>query len=66
MVRDLLIRGMIAGFVAGILCFGVGKMFGEPQVDRAIAFEEAHAEAEAPADTQQGAHRPAARSQRRA
>ena len=54
MVRDLLIRGMIAGFVAGILCFGVGKMFGEPQVDRAIAFEEAHAKAEEPADTQQG------------
>jgi predicted cobalt transporter CbtA len=48
MVRDLLIRGMIAGFVAGLLCFGVGKIFGEPQVDRAIAFEEQHAAAEAP------------------
>jgi len=47
MVRDLLIRGMIAGFVAGLLCFGVAKLFGEPQVDRAIAFEESHAEAEA-------------------
>ena len=53
MVRDLLIRGMIAGFVAGILCFGVGKMFGEPQVDSAIAFEEAHAKADEPASTQQ-------------
>ncbi len=49
MVRDLLIRGMIAGFVAGLLCFGVGKIFGEPQVDFAIAFEEQHAAAEAPA-----------------
>jgi predicted cobalt transporter CbtA len=42
MVRDLLIRGMIAGVVAGLLCFAVAKIFGEPQVDRAIAFEEAH------------------------
>jgi predicted cobalt transporter CbtA len=49
MVRDLLIRGMIAGFVAGLLCFGVGKIFGEPQVDRAIAFEEQHSAAEQPA-----------------
>jgi predicted cobalt transporter CbtA len=49
MVRDLLIRGMIAGLVAGVACFGIAKIFGEPQVDRAIAFEESHAEAEAPA-----------------
>jgi predicted cobalt transporter CbtA len=49
MVRDLLIRGMIAGFVAGLVCFGVAKVFGEPQVDRAIAFEEQHTDAEAPA-----------------
>jgi predicted cobalt transporter CbtA len=49
MVRDLLIRGMIAGCVAGLVCFGVAKVFGEPQVDQAIAFEEQHADAEAPA-----------------
>jgi predicted cobalt transporter CbtA len=55
MVRDLLIRGMIAGFVAGLVCFGVAKVFGEPQVDRAIAFEEQHAEAEAPAAHDHGA-----------
>lgn len=48
MVRDLLIRGMIAGVVAGLLSFGVAKVFGEPQVDRAIAFEQQHAEAPAP------------------
>jgi predicted cobalt transporter CbtA len=48
MVRDLLIRGMIAGVVAGLLAFGVAKLFGEPQVDRAIAFEAQHAEAETP------------------
>jgi Probable cobalt transporter subunit (CbtA) len=40
MVRSLLIRGMIAGLIAGILAFGFARVFGEPQVDRAIAFEE--------------------------
>jgi hypothetical protein len=35
----LLLRGMLVGIVAGILCFGFLKAFGEPQVDRAIAFE---------------------------
>ena len=43
MVRDLLIGGMLAGAVAGLLAFGIAKVFGEPQVDRAIAFEEQHA-----------------------
>jgi predicted cobalt transporter CbtA len=47
MVRELLIRGMFAGLVAGLLAFGIAKVFGEPQVDRAIAFEEQHAKAEA-------------------
>ena len=49
MVRDLLIRGMLAGLVAGLLAFGFAKMFGEPQVDRAIAFEQQHEAAGAPA-----------------
>ena len=39
MVRTLLIRGMLVGLVAGLLVFCFGKLFGEPQVDRAIAFE---------------------------
>jgi predicted cobalt transporter CbtA len=39
MVRTLLIRGMLAGFIAGLAAFGFAKVFGEPQVDRAIAFE---------------------------
>lgn len=52
MVRDLLIRGMIAGAIAGLLAFGVAKVFGEPQVDRAIAFEEQHSEAGAVAPDQ--------------
>ena len=40
MVGDLLLRGMLVGFVAGILAFGFSRTFGEPQIDRAIAFEE--------------------------
>jgi predicted cobalt transporter CbtA len=47
MVGTLLLRGMLAGILAGLLCFGFLKIFGEPPVDRAIAFEtqldEAHA-----------------------
>ena len=39
MVRTLLIRGMIVGALAGLLAFGFAKVFGEPQVDLAIAFE---------------------------
>ena len=49
MVRDLLIRGMLAGLVAGLLAFGFAKMFGEPEVDRAIAFEQQHEAAGTPA-----------------
>jgi hypothetical protein len=40
MVRTLLIWGMAVGFVAGLLAFGFAKILGEPQVDRAIAFED--------------------------
>lgn len=40
MMGRLLVRGMIAGLIAGLLAFGFAKVFGEPQVDRAIAFEE--------------------------
>ena len=40
MVGQLLLRGMIAGVIAGLLAFGFARVFGEPQVDRAIAFEE--------------------------
>jgi len=39
MVRTLLIWGMLVGIVAGLLAFGFAKIFGEPQIDRAIAFE---------------------------
>src|ERR1700723_2967822 len=40
MVRTFLVRGMLVGIVAGLLSFAFLKVYGEPQVDRAIAFEE--------------------------
>nr|WP_315594017.1 CbtA family protein [uncultured Cupriavidus sp.] len=45
MVRSLLVRGMLAGFLASVLAFGFAKMVGEPQVEAAIAVEEQMAEA---------------------
>ena len=41
MVRDLLVRGMLVGVLAGLLSFGFLKICGEPQVDQAVAFEAA-------------------------
>src|SRR3984957_3891272 len=49
MVGTLLVRGMLVGIVAGILCFGFLKIVGEPQVDRAFAFESQLDEAKAQA-----------------
>ena len=40
MVRSLLVRGMLAGFLASLLAFAFAQVVGEPQVERAIAFEE--------------------------
>jgi predicted cobalt transporter CbtA len=40
-VGTLLTRGMLVGILAGILSFCFLKVVGEPQVDRAIAFENA-------------------------
>ncbi|MFJ6567457.1 CbtA family protein [Streptomyces sp. NPDC091292] len=42
-VRNLLVRGMLAGLAAGVLALVVAYFLGEPMVDRAIGFEEAHA-----------------------
>ena len=39
MVGTLLLRGMLVGIIAGLLCFSFLKIVGEPQVDRAITFE---------------------------
>lgn len=49
MVGKLLMRGMLVGVVAGLLAFCFARIAGEPQVQRAIAFEaqEAHEHAHA-------------------
>ena len=47
---SLLWRGMVVGFVAALLSFGLLKVVGEPAVDRAIAFESAMDEAKAKAE----------------
>ncbi|MET9413216.1 CbtA family protein [Streptomyces klenkii] len=41
-VRALLVRGMLAGLAAGVLALIVAYLLGEPHVDAAISFEEAH------------------------
>jgi predicted cobalt transporter CbtA len=38
-IRTLLLRGMLVGIVAGLLAFAFARWSGEPQVERAIAFE---------------------------
>jgi hypothetical protein len=47
---------MLAVLLAGLLVFGFGKVFGEPQVDRAIGFESALDEAKAKAEEAKGIH----------
>jgi len=52
---------MLVGVVAGLLAFGFARAFGEPEVDRAIAFEEMtkaapHANGEAHAHGDAHAH----------
>ena len=61
MVGRLLLRGMFAGLVAGLLCFAFLKVEGEPAVDRAIAFESQmdEAKAHAKAEVDAAAGRPA-------
>ncbi|MEU2773480.1 CbtA family protein [Streptomyces sp. NPDC007162] len=41
-VRHLLVRGMLAGLAAGVLALVVAYLLGEPYVDKAISFEDAH------------------------
>ncbi|MFJ8921783.1 CbtA family protein [Streptomyces sp. NPDC102415] len=42
-VRNLLVRGMLAGLGAGVITLVVAYFLGEPNVDSAIGFEESHA-----------------------
>jgi predicted cobalt transporter CbtA len=54
MVRTFLVRGMLVGIIAGLLSFGFLKVYGEPQVDRAITFETQMDEAKAAAEKAKG------------
>ncbi|WP_406143429.1 CbtA family protein [Streptomyces sp. NBC_01012] len=42
-VRNLLVRGMLAGLAAGVIALIVAYFLGEPSVDSAIGLEESHA-----------------------
>lgn len=53
MVGKLLMRGMLVGLIAGLLSFGFLRVYGEPAVDRAIAFENAMDEAKAKAKAEE-------------
>lgn len=46
--RNILIRGLLAGFIAGLAAFCVGNLVGESQVDAAIGIEESRASSGAP------------------
>lgn len=39
MLRMLLVRGMLVGAIASLLMFAMAQVFGEPPLDRALAFE---------------------------
>lgn len=47
MMGNLLLRGMLCGLAAALVCFVFLRIFGEPPVNQAIAVEEANAAAEA-------------------
>ena len=46
MVGSLILRGLVVGLFAGLLAFGYARVYGEPSLDSAIAFEELLAAAE--------------------
>ncbi|MFT3872996.1 MAG: CbtA family protein [Nocardioides sp.] len=54
--RNLLIRGLLAGLIAGFATFLVAHQIGEPHVETAIGIEEAHSAEEAPADETAAGH----------
>ena len=60
MVRTFLVRGMLVGIVAGLLSFAFLKVYGEPQVDRAVAFETQQDEAKAAAREAESHNHPSA------
>src|SRR5262249_41375003 len=56
MVRTFLVRGMLVGIVAGLLSFAFLKIYGEPQVDFAVAFETQQDDAKAAAQKAESHH----------
>lgn len=58
MVGSLLLRGMLVGLVAGLIAFVFAHTYGEPQVDKAIAFEESQAQAAGEAPEEEIVSRP--------
>jgi len=64
MVGKFLVRGMLAGVVAGVLAFGFARFYGEPQVEQAISLEDhgaaagghSHGPAEASVHTHEHEH----------
>jgi len=56
MIKALLIRGMLAGTVAGVLAFGFAQIFGEPEIEYAIGLEEQMAQATPEAKAHAEAH----------
>lgn len=56
MLRTLLICGLIAGVVGGLLATGLASIVGEPAIDHAIAFEESHEAGTAAATAPSGDH----------
>jgi predicted cobalt transporter CbtA len=41
-IRNLLVRGMLGGLAAGLLALMAAYLLGEPRIDSAIGFEQAH------------------------
>jgi ABC-type nickel/cobalt efflux system permease component RcnA len=60
MVRALLVRGMLVGIVAGLISFGFLKLYGEPQLERALTFETHHEHEHAAAEHNHAGHEHAA------
>lgn len=49
---QFLVRGLLAGLIAGLAAFGVAYLVGEPWVNAAIAIEESHEAADHPEHTE--------------
>jgi predicted cobalt transporter CbtA len=58
MVGNLLLRGMLAGVIAGLIAFAFARVYGEPYVDMAIAFEDQQSKAASQGQPQPAAEEP--------